>query len=103
MFVLDGQSVEPPLGTPVKNTTADAVKRCLDEFAGLTLLNFDPERSTSGYKGRPSFRDLMAFTFQPQNIVANQNVLFSGTDTHEHREKLRTIRSEQHTSELKSR
>jgi len=91
MFVLDGQTVEPPIGTPVKNTTVDAVKRSLDEFAGLTLLDFEPERPTSGFKGRPSFRDLMAFTFQPQNIVANQNVLFFKADTHEHREKLRTI------------
>jgi hypothetical protein len=33
----------------------------------------------------------MAFTFQPQNIVANQNILFFKADTHEHREKLRTV------------
>lgn len=91
MFVLDGEKVEPPLGTPVKNTTVDAVKRSLDELAGLTLLDFEPGQPVSGFKGRPSFRDLMAFSFQPQNIVANQNVLFFKADTHEHREKLRTI------------
>jgi hypothetical protein len=33
----------------------------------------------------------MAFTFQPQNIVANPNVLFFKADTTEHREKLKTI------------
>ncbi|MGA8809516.1 MAG: DUF3732 domain-containing protein [Thermoanaerobaculia bacterium] len=91
MFVLDGVTVEPPLSTPTKNTTVDAVKRALDELAGLTLLDFDPERAGVGFKGRPSFRDLMAFTFQPQNIIANQNVLFFKADTHEHREKIRTI------------
>jgi hypothetical protein len=91
MFVLDGVTVEPPLGTPIKNTTVDAVKRALDELAGLTLLDFDPDRAGVGFKGRPSFRDLMAFTFQPQNIIANQNVLFFKADTHEHREKIRTI------------
>jgi hypothetical protein len=74
-----------------KNTTVDAVKRGLDDLAGLTQLDFDVDKTGSGFKGRPSFRDLMAFTFQPQNIVANQNVLFFKADTHEHREKLRTI------------
>jgi hypothetical protein len=91
MFVLDAVTVEPPSQIPTKNTTVDAVKRSLDELAGLTLLNFDPDRAGAGYKGRPSFRDLMAFTFQPQNIIANQNVLFFKADTHEHREKIRTI------------
>jgi hypothetical protein len=91
MFVLDGVTVESPLSTPIKNTTVDAVKRALDELAGLTLLDFDPDRAGVGFKGRPSFRDLMAFTFQPQNIIANQNVLFFKADTHEHREKIRTI------------
>ena len=33
----------------------------------------------------------MAFTFQPQNIVANPDVLFFKADTFEHREKLKTI------------
>jgi hypothetical protein len=34
---------------------------------------------------------LAAFVFQPQNIVANPDVLFYKADTTEHREKLRTI------------
>lgn len=91
MFVMDGLSIEPPVSTPVRNTTVEAVKRSLDELAGLSQLEFEPDRGLGGFKGRPSFRDLMAFTFQPQNIVANQNVLFFKADTHEHREKLRTI------------
>ncbi|MGA2712778.1 MAG: DUF3732 domain-containing protein [Bryobacteraceae bacterium] len=33
----------------------------------------------------------MAFTFQPQNIVANPDILFFKADTTEHREKLKTI------------
>ena len=40
---------------------------------------------------RPSFRDLTAFVFQPQNIVANPNVLFYKADANEHREKLKTV------------
>ena len=38
-----------------------------------------------------SFRDLVAFMFQPQNVVANPNVLFYKTDSYEHREKLKAI------------
>lgn len=37
---------------------------------------------------RPSYRDFMAFLFQPQNIVANADVLFYKADTMEHRKKL---------------
>ena len=39
----------------------------------------------------PSFRDMAAFNFQPQNVIANPEVLFFKADTFEHREKLRTI------------
>ena len=34
---------------------------------------------------------MMAFTFQPQNVVANPDVFFFKADTYEHREKLKTI------------
>lgn len=91
MYLLEGKSVEIPLAIPTKNTTADAVKSRLDELAGLSRLDFDLEKTGSGFKGRPSFRDLMAFTFQPQNIVANPDVLFFKADTYEHREKLKTV------------
>lgn len=74
-----------------KNNTRGKVKRILDEFAGLTNLDFDVHNSGSGFKGRPSFGDMKAFCFQPQNIVANPDVLFFKADTAEHREKLKTI------------
>jgi hypothetical protein len=76
---------------PGKNTSADDVKRMLDKLAGLSNLGFDPSGFAGGFKGRPSFRDLLAFAFQPQNIVANPDVLFFKADTMEHKEKLRTI------------
>ncbi len=91
MFLLEGESVEVPIEAPSKNTTADAVKTRLDELSGLTKLDFDFEKTGSGFKGRPSLRDLVAFTFQPQNIIANPDVLFFKADTYEHREKLKTI------------
>ncbi len=76
---------------PTKNTTAEAVKRLLDEQAGLTRLETSAGGDASGFEGRPSFRDLAAFLFQPQNVVANPDVLFYKTSTYEHREKLRNI------------
>jgi hypothetical protein len=91
MFVLEGNTVDLPRTIAAKNTNVDAVKRMLDKLAGLSNLGFDPSGLGGGYKGRPSFRDLLAFAFQPQNIVANPDVLFFKADTMEHREKLRTI------------
>ncbi|MBY0162585.1 DUF3732 domain-containing protein [Cytobacillus firmus] len=75
---------------PIKNTNRDSVKKFLDELSSLTFLDIDAENS-SNYLGRPSFRDLMAFCFQPQNIVANANTLFYKADTTEHRTKLINI------------
>lgn len=91
MYIIEGPRVDVPETIPEKNTTADNVKSRLDELCGLSRLDFDIEGTGSGFKGRPSFRDLMAFTFQPQNIVANPDVLFFKADTFEHREKLKTI------------
>jgi hypothetical protein len=91
MFVSQGKAVDIPTDCPQKNTTAENVKSRFDELSGLSRLDFDPEGVGGGFKFRLSFRDLMAFTFQPQNIVANPDVLFFKADTYEHREKLKTI------------
>jgi hypothetical protein len=91
MFVIESQGIVPiPDHVSSKNANQDFVKTYLDELAGLTSLDFDPE-SRSGFRGRPSFRDMAAFNFQPQNIIANPEVLFFKADTFEHREKLRSI------------
>jgi hypothetical protein len=87
MFLLEGNTVEVPEKAPAKNITADAVKRMLDKLAGLSQLGLNPEAEVA----RVSFRDLMAFTFQPQYIVANPMVLYFNADTTEHREKLKAI------------
>ena len=91
MYVAEALQVDVPRGTPQKNNTAEAVKRTLDRLAGLSNLSFDPSGVGGGFTGRPSFRDMLAFVFQPQNIVANPDILFYKADTTEHREKLRTI------------
>ncbi|VVE04949.1 hypothetical protein PHO31112_02333 [Pandoraea horticolens] len=91
MMLLEDTTVEIPFEQPKKNTTRQAVKRMLDRVAGLSNLGFDSEDTANGFQGRPSFRDTLAFCFQPQNIVANPDVLFFRADTVEHREKVRTI------------
>lgn len=91
MFSAEGAKLTIPPVIEQKNTTVDAVKRSLDRRSGLSNLGFDPGDEGNSFKGRVSFRDLMAFTFQPQNIIANPDTLFFKADTLEHREKLRTI------------
>ena len=90
MVLIEAPQVEVPTRIEEKNTNLDTVKDMLNRLAGLTNLEFEPG-TENGFKSRPSFRDLMAFTFQPQNIVANPDVMFFKADTTEHREKLKTI------------
>jgi flagellar motility protein MotE (MotC chaperone) len=89
MMLLEGEDVEIP-AEPEKNITADAVKKKLDQLATLSNLDLEPG-TEPGYQSRVSFRDLTAFLFQPQFIVANPAVLFFNADTTEHREKLKAI------------
>lgn len=89
MFLIEGKSVDIP-SQVIKNTTRQNVKRFLDETAKLSFLDMDADTNNQFF-GRPSFRDLMAFCFQPQNIVANANTLFYKADTTEHRTKLINI------------
>jgi len=90
MFWLEGTEIEVPTAEPVKNVTTDDVKRRLDQLSGLSQLRLVPE-SDSSFHNRVSFRDLVAFTFQPQYIVANPLALYFNADSSEHREKLKAI------------
>lgn len=90
MFLLEAPEIEPPQEILAKNITVEHVKAALNRLAGLSNLPFEPGTEDRS-KFRPSFRDLMAFLFQPQNIVANPDVMFFKADTTEHREKLKTL------------
>jgi hypothetical protein len=90
MFVLEGEQIEIPARIEQKNSNRAGVKDILNRLSGLPNIGFE-EGVRYGFKTRPSFRDLMAFTFQPQNIVANPDVLFYKADTAGHREKLKDI------------
>ena len=91
MYVLEAENITSIPSRLGKNTNVIAVKRMLDDLANLSNLDFSGGDENSGFDGRPAFRDLAAFTFQPQNVVANPDVLFFKTNTYEHREKLRKI------------
>lgn len=90
MLLLEGPVVEVPSIILEKNQNVEYVKAVLNRLAGLSNLQFD-SGVDERFKSRVSFRDLMAFIFQPQNIIANPDVLFFKADTTEHREKLKTI------------
>lgn len=90
-YLLEGDRVSIPSSIPGKSLTTSELKDLFNRLSGLSSLNFKFDDGPIGFKGRPSFRDLMAFVFQPQNIVANPDVLFFKTHTFEHRERLKTI------------
>lgn len=90
MFLLEATRVQIPDRISEKNANTEQVRKLLNRLSGLSSLGMDP--NSEGYaRKRTGFRDLMAFTFQPQNIVANPDVLFFKADTTEHREKLKAV------------
>ncbi|WAH60795.1 DUF3732 domain-containing protein [Pseudomonas silvicola] len=91
MFIIEGQSVEIPEAIDCKNTNRENVKDVLNRLSGLPNLGYGDSPEEFGFKNRPSFRDLMALCFQPQNIVANPDVLFYKADSYGNREKLKSI------------
>lgn len=90
MLLLEGSVIEVPWVILEKNQNVEYVKGVLNRLSGLSNLQFE-SGADERFKSRVSFRDLMAFLFQPQNIIANPDVLFFKADTTEHREKLKTI------------
>ncbi len=80
MFVLESTTVEVPHRIQEPNSNLQYVKRKLDELSALSHLDFAGGSVVDSLDHRPSFRDLMAFVFQPQNVVANRDVLFYRTD-----------------------
>jgi hypothetical protein len=73
-----------------KNARVEDLKNRFNQIADLPTLDFSTDENV-GFGGRPSCRDMAAFNFQPQHIVANPYTLFFKADTTEHREKLRII------------
>ncbi|MGO7956425.1 DUF3732 domain-containing protein [Rhizobium leguminosarum] len=90
-WIQEGPEAESPLPIlPVATTNADRFRATMDALSGLSDLRLDPEQSR-GFNERASFRDMAAFNFLPQHIVANPYTLFFKADSSEHREKLRNV------------
>ncbi len=72
-----------------ENTTSENIKDLLNQQFGFTDL---PIADQGAWKTeRPSFRDIAAFLYQPQNIIANPEALFYKLDKLEHKQKLASI------------
>jgi len=89
LFWDEGPKLEVP---PVvrRNARVEDLKNRFNQLALLPALPVFEEFAGFG-GGRPSFRDMAAFNFQPQHIVANPYTLFFKADTTEHREKLKNV------------
>lgn len=73
-----------------KNARVEDLKNRFNQISHLPSLDFSTDENV-GFGGRASCRDMAAFNFQPQHIVANPYTFFFKADTTEHREKLRII------------
>lgn len=85
MYFERNKSIEIPSELE-SNINCGQVKNILNELFSMSFLDIDP--NLGNFSSRPSYRDFMAFIFQPQNIVANADVLFYKADTMEHKQKL---------------
>jgi len=89
LFWDEGHDLKVPL-VVAKNARVEDLKNRFNQISQLPSLDFSTTENV-GFGGRPSCRDMAAFNFQPQHIVANPYTLFFKADTQEHREKLRII------------
>jgi energy-coupling factor transporter ATP-binding protein EcfA2 len=89
LYWVEGLSLVVP-DSVQKNARVEDLKNRFNQITHLPALDFSIEDRV-GFGGRASFRDMAAFNFQPQHIVANPFTFFYKADTTEHREKLQVI------------
>jgi hypothetical protein len=90
-YLQEGKSITVPERLEdVPQTSMPAIIAYLNQITGLPALAFSGG-DEGGYAGRPSFRDMAAFQFLPQHIVANPYTLFFKADTADHQQKLKNI------------
>src|SRR5690606_17201472 len=63
-------------------------KAAFDGMVRVSDLPHSDEEEPSSFDRRSSYRDMAAFNFLPQHIVANPNTLFFKTDSFAHKERL---------------
>ncbi|WP_176079561.1 DUF3732 domain-containing protein [Paraburkholderia tropica] len=79
---------------PQRLEATHTIKQFKDAFNRLTRvtnISLVEEEDAENSQITPSYRDLAAFNFLPQHIVANPNVLFYKADSYKHRDKLKRI------------
>ena len=90
VFFSSGKQVTIP--TVIKaNLTLNEFKEQLNKLVGLPEYDFkiNEKDAENNFKSRASFRDLAAFIYQPQYIIANPTTLFFKTESFTHRERLK--------------
>ncbi len=92
MHMVIGQNiVVPPLEELLGNTDRDAVVSELSRRLGMMTHTLAESRQDVDYTQSPTYRNITAFLFQPQGLIANQNVLFYDTDPVENRNERRRL------------
>lgn len=90
-FFIEADEIELPPFIEKQNININHVKDKLNELSGISNVNFDFYNTGRLDKAKTGLRDMAAFNYQPQNIVANPNALFYKADSAEHKAKLKTI------------
>ena len=90
LYWAEGRQLDIPSVIAGKNARVEDLKNRFNQLSNLPSLDFAGGEDI-GFAGRPSFRDMASFNFQPQHIVANPYTFFYKADTTQNREKLRII------------
>ena len=88
MSIKRAVKIEIPREPETNITDKDELKKYLNNLMNISFFKNSNEKI---YNERVSFRDLVAFNFQPQSIVASSNCLLYKSDLAEYRERLKKI------------
>lgn len=75
----------------IANHNDTQFKQAFNNLVRLTNLPLSDGEDIGQHEGRPSYRDMAAFNFLPQHIVANPNTLFYKADSYDHKERLKKV------------
>ena len=87
-YFTSGNNIEIPNEIIPNEENKQKLRDKINNLLGVPFFQLN-EYTKKG--ARPSFRDLVTFNFQPQNIVANPNCLLYKTDIAEYRDRIREI------------
>ncbi|MDR0214554.1 MAG: DUF3732 domain-containing protein [Comamonas sp.] len=91
-FFLPWPSDDGSIPDQVKKTHTHAqYKDAFNRVARITNISLTDDEDVAQSESPPSYRDMAAFNFLPQHIVANPNALFYKADTYQHKEKLKRV------------